>query len=113
MRTPAHARLSTCVSQFSFFLNPGGLNINIFCENWHEASFYIFFCFKNIFLPSKSVFLVFEEKPYKILFDPQNSAFLSFETTTLKNLFSFCPIVLALKTIAEQMLFWSLFLKMH
>ena len=93
MRTPAHARLSTCASQFSFSKNPGGLNINIFCENWHQASFYNFLSFKNIFLPSKSGFLVFEEKPCKKLFDIQNSAFLSFETTTLKKLFfilSYC-----------------------
>ena len=26
---------------FHFQKIPGGLNINIFCENWHKASFYI------------------------------------------------------------------------
>ena len=29
-----------CVKVF-MLKKPGGLNINIFCENWHEASFYI------------------------------------------------------------------------
>ena len=33
---PAHMRQS-----FHFQKIPGGPNINIFCENWHEASFYI------------------------------------------------------------------------
>ena len=34
-RDPVHARQS-----FHFQKTPGGLNINIFCENWYEASLY-------------------------------------------------------------------------
>ena len=58
-----------------------------------KLPFTFFWVLKTFFLPSKSGFLVFEEKPCKKLFDPQNSAFLSFETTTLKKLFfilSYC-----------------------
>ena len=32
---------NTCLSKFSFSKNSRGLNISFFCENWHEASFYI------------------------------------------------------------------------
>ena len=78
---------------FHFQKIPQGLNINIFCENLHEASFYIkqqvqfFFSFKNLFLPLKSAFLVFEENP------PQKF-----------RLFSSCFCSeLALKTIDIQM----------
>ena len=35
-RSPAQASQS-----FHFQKIPGDLNINMFCENWHEASFYI------------------------------------------------------------------------
>ena len=35
-RTPAHE-----LQSFHFQKIPGGVNINIFCENGHEASFYI------------------------------------------------------------------------
>ena len=31
---------SARASKFSFSKIPGGPNIYIFCENWHEASFY-------------------------------------------------------------------------
>ena len=30
-----------CALKFSVKKIPGGLNNNIFCENWHEALFYI------------------------------------------------------------------------
>ena len=55
-------------AKFTFSKIPGGLNINMFfCENWHEASFYIKeqrrktkskLSFKNYFFgpPKKSVF---------------------------------------------------------
>ena len=36
VHTLAHASQS-----FHFQKIPGGQNINIFCENWHETSFYI------------------------------------------------------------------------
>ena len=34
-------RWRTPVKVFIFKKIPGGQNINIFCENWHETSFYI------------------------------------------------------------------------
>ena len=63
-----------------------GPNIHIFCENWHEASFYIkkqmynFFLhlsFKNYYLdpPPKVRFMVFEEKPTKKVFYHQKRNF--------------------------------------
>ena len=68
MLAPAHARQS-----FNFQNNPGGLNINIFGENRHDASFYIkeqtqknkfeILVLKTTILgPLKRVFLVFDEK---------------------------------------------------
>ena len=66
---PAHVRQS-----FHFQKIPWGLNINIFCENRHEAFFYIkkqtqkykfeIRVLKTTILdPRNSAFLVFEEKP--------------------------------------------------
>ena len=76
MRTPAHAGLSTCVSQFSFLKNPGGLNFNIFCENWHETSFYIFFSFKNYFFyPRKAGFWFLKKNPTKYCLTPKIAHF--------------------------------------
>ena len=90
--TPQHARHS-----FHFQKIPGGLNINIFWENWHKASFYNFFwVLKTICFTLEKRVLVLEEKHPKKLFDPQNSQFLNFETTTLKIFYFFIfPIVLA------------------
>ena len=34
-------RGSAARKSFHFKKIPGGPNINIFCKNWHEASFYI------------------------------------------------------------------------
>ena len=88
---------------FHFQKIPGGLNINIFCENWHEASFYIKeqthqknrnLRFINYFLdPQKSTFSVFEEEP------PQQicSSCFGFDS--------------ALKTINAKMSIRSVFLK--
>ena len=58
---------------------PGCLNINIFCENRHEASFYkkeqtqknkfeIWILKTTILDPWKSAFFVFEEKPQGKIF---------------------------------------------
>ena len=70
----AHAHQS-----YYFQKIPGGPNINIFCENWHGASFYIkehmqkykfeIWLLKSTILdPRKSEFLVFEENPPKKMF---------------------------------------------
>ena len=64
---------------FHFQKIPGGPNIYNFCENWHEASFYIkeqmqkykfeVWLFKITILdPRKSEFLVFKEKPSQKIF---------------------------------------------
>ena len=57
---------------FHFQKIPQGLNINIFCENLHEASFYIkkqvhiFFSFKNLFLPlKKRIFGFLKKTPHR------------------------------------------------
>ena len=50
----------------------------------------------------------------KKLVDPQKSVFMSFETKTLKkNISSYFSFVLAFKKIDAQMLFWSIFFKIH
>ena len=54
-----------------------------------------------------------EKTIYKKLVDLQKSMFMSFETKTLKNSSSYFSFVLALKSIEAQMLFWSMFFKMH
>ena len=69
----AHAHQS-----FHFQKIPGGPNMNIFDENWHEASFYIkeqtqiqiwTLTFKKYhFGPPKSVFMVFKENQQKKFF---------------------------------------------
>ena len=76
VHAPANARLSTCASQFSFSKNLGGLNINIFCENWHQASFYIFLSFKNIFFnPRKAGFWFLKKNPAKNCLTPKIAHF--------------------------------------
>ena len=96
-------------SKFSYSKNSREPNINIFCENWCKAFFYIkeqtqkynfeIWLFKSTILdPWKSEFLVFEENP--------------------PNIFIICVLALiqlysALKTIDAQMFFWSVFLKTH
>ena len=79
-----------------------GLNFNIFCENWHEASFYIkeqaqiFFwnlSFQNyIFFPPNRHIFCFWRKAPQIFF------------------FSW---VSALKTVDQKILFWLVFFKMY
>ena len=91
---------------FHFQQIPGGLNINIFYEIRLDAFFYIkeqtqknkfkIRVLKTTILdPHKSVFLVFEEKPWKKFF----SSCFGFDS--------------ALKKIEAQMSFWLLFLKTH
>ena len=66
--------LEVQIQSFHFPKIPGGLNIKFFCENRHEASFYIkeqmqenkfeISVLKTTILdPRKSAFLVFDEKP--------------------------------------------------
>ena len=103
---------SCCVSRctrvkvFIFLKIPGGPNINIFDENWHGASFYIKeqtqkykleirLLKRTILDPQKSVFLVFEENPPKLLFSPC----FGFDSDLI--------------TIDAQMFFWLIFLKTH
>ena len=85
-----------CALKFSVKKIPGGLNNNIFCENWHEALPFTLKLKCNKKIRSLSF------KNY--YFVPPKNMFLVFEKNTRTNFFSLC-FCSDFKTIDAQMFF--------
>ena len=70
------------IKKFSFSKIPGGLNINIFCENWYAASFYNKEQVHKLFLKFelKKLFCLTPEKVHFWVLKktPQNNVFKCF-----------------------------------
>ena len=91
---------------FHFQKIPRGLNINIFCENLHEASFYI----KEQTQKNKFEIWVFKTT----ILDPRKGRFWFLKKKTNQKTFSSrFGFQSALKIIDAQMSFWLVLLKTH